>query len=46
MAVETPHAVAKNRYNLPDEIPLDWAAFTGELTKSLQPTTEEKTAHG
>ena len=46
MTVETPHAVAKNRYNLPDEIPLDWAAFTGELTKSLQPTTEEKTANG
>ena len=46
MTVETPHAVAKNRYNLPDEIQLDWAAFTGELTKSLQPTTEEKTANG
>jgi|TARA_R110000822_G_C15175346_1_gene479759 hypothetical protein len=24
---ETPHFVAKNRFNLPEEIPLDWMAF-------------------
>lgn len=40
---------AKNRYNLPDELPLDWKAFSKamrwtERTNALRPTKEDNTA--
>lgn len=31
---ETPAYLAKNRYNLPSSLPLDWAAFSNALTAS------------
>ncbi len=46
MCVETPHAVAKNRYNLPDELPLDWAAFIEHLKSTTTPEIKEKQANG
>lgn len=46
MTVETPHAVAKNRYNLPDELPLDWAAFIEHLQTTTTPEMKEKRANG
>ena len=46
MCVETPHAVAKNRYNLPDELPLDWAAFIEHLKSTTTPELKEKQANG
>lgn len=38
-----PGATAKNRYHLPPELPLDWAAFEAAMNskKSTQPSTEE-----
>ena len=36
---ESPAAIAKNRYALPDELPLSWDAFIGAINQSTQPTT-------
>ncbi len=36
-----PSCVAKNRYGIADELPLDWAAFMTALTTTHQPPTEE-----
>lgn len=35
--VERPAYIAKNRYALPDTMPLDWATFAEALTASVQP---------
>jgi hypothetical protein len=34
---ERPAFLAKNRYGLPDTLPLDWAAFTQAMPEKLQP---------
>jgi hypothetical protein len=41
---ETLRALAKNRYNMPPVVPLDWAAFTGAIVTGLsqQFTKQEK----
>ncbi len=36
-----PHVNAKNRFNLPAELPLSWDALTAELTKSINPVKEK-----
>jgi hypothetical protein len=36
-----PSCVAKNRYGITDELPLDWAAFMAALSTQPNPTTEE-----
>jgi len=35
---ETPRAMAKNRYNLPEYIPFDWASFTEAISAGLSNT--------
>jgi hypothetical protein len=46
---ETPRALAKNRYNMPEVIPFDWSSFTDAIVSGLSQTfnthhtnTEEK----
>jgi hypothetical protein len=42
---ETPRALAKNRYGMPETIPFDWASFTGAVADGLAhqfPQTEEQ----
>lgn len=34
---ETPAFLAKNRYNLPERLPLDWAAFSAAMARSTSP---------
>lgn len=38
--VERPAYIAKNRYSLPDTMPLDWATFAEALTASVQPMAD------
>jgi len=43
---ETPRALAKNRYGMPETIPFDWLSFTGAVADGLAhqfPQTEEPT---
>lgn len=40
-----PHVNAKNRYALPDELPLSWDGFMDALTQSIKPAKKE-TANG
>ena len=37
-----PHVNAKNRYNLPDEIPLSWEGFEQALQESIKPKQKEQ----
>jgi hypothetical protein len=42
---ETPRALAKNRYGMPETIPFDWPSFTGAVTEGLAhqfPQAEEQ----
>ncbi len=32
---ETPRALAKNRYNMPEVIGFDWPSFTGAIAEGL-----------
>ena len=40
-AVGGPSCVAKNRYNLPPELPLSWQALMSALTQTDEPQTQE-----
>lgn len=39
---ERPAFIAKNRYSLPESMPLEWAALSDCISRSLTPTTEER----
>jgi hypothetical protein len=42
---ETPRALAKNRYGMPETIPFDWPSFTGAVADGLAhqfPQAEEQ----
>lgn len=40
-----PSCIAKNRFSLPEELPLDWSAFLAALTNSTtEPNTHPATA--
>jgi hypothetical protein len=41
-----PSCVAKNRYNLPYELPLSWDAFMNALTSTTNPISEGEKTHG
>ena len=41
-----PSCVAKNRYNLPYELPLSWDAFVASLSNSNQPAENQEQTHG
>jgi hypothetical protein len=47
ITAETPRAMAKNRYHLPESIPFNWQSFTGAIATGLSenfnnPKTQEK----
>jgi len=41
-----PHLNAKNRYNLPEEISLSWAAFMQAMGDAIKTSTEKEKANG
>lgn len=41
-AAERPAFIAKNRYNLPDEMPLDWSALAEQLPNISNTVTQEE----
>lgn len=43
---ERPAFVAKNRYSLPESIPLQWAALSDCISQSLTPTPQKKQKKG
>ena len=44
--VERPAHVAKNRLNLPDEMPLDWDAYAQHLTNGSSPSLQGAKSKG
>ena len=39
---ETPRALAKNRYSMPEIIPFDWPSFTAAIAKGLSENFQSK----